>query len=184
MASMSEPTIRVFPLGVPWQTFDPFLFCVHHDDAYPAGNEQMGPAAGELSRAVSESVPLAMFAFFEHFPFVTLVQGIAVVVVAIFFATSSDSASLVVDMLCTGTEKPGPVRQRVFWGVAEGAVAVMLIVLAGDLGLTALQQVITVVGLPIFCLVSLMIPSIIMGFHIEDIDHVTVGRRPKLEQFD
>ncbi len=32
-----------FPLGFPWRTFDPFLFCVHHDDAYPAGNEAMGP---------------------------------------------------------------------------------------------------------------------------------------------
>jgi choline/carnitine/betaine transport len=146
--------------------------------------EQMGPAAGALSQAVGDSVPLAMFAFFENFPLATFVQGIAIVVVAIFFATSSDSASLVVDMLCTGEAEPGPVRQRVFWGVAEGTVAVMLIILAGDLGLTALQQVITVVGLPIFCLVFMMIPSIIMGFQIEDIDHVTVGRRPKLHQFE
>ena len=30
-------------LGFPWETVDPFLFCVHHDDAYPAGNPQMGP---------------------------------------------------------------------------------------------------------------------------------------------
>ncbi|MFO0573885.1 MAG: pirin family protein [Polyangia bacterium] len=33
------------PLGFPWETADPFLFCVHHDDAYPAGNERLGPAA-------------------------------------------------------------------------------------------------------------------------------------------
>src|SRR5688500_9313261 len=50
MASMSEPILRVFPLGMPWQTFDPFLFCVHHDDAYPAGNEQLGPAASLAGR--------------------------------------------------------------------------------------------------------------------------------------
>ena len=37
--------IGVIPLGFPWATVDPFLFCAHHDDAYPAGNEQMGPAA-------------------------------------------------------------------------------------------------------------------------------------------
>jgi len=30
---------------VPWQTFDPFLFCVYHQDQYPAGNERLGPAA-------------------------------------------------------------------------------------------------------------------------------------------
>ena len=59
----------------------------------------------------------------------------------------------------------------------------MLIVLAGDAGLTALQQVITVVGLPIFILVSMMIPSIIKGFALEDIDHVSIGKRPKLDDF-
>jgi len=59
----------------------------------------------------------------------------------------------------------------------------MLIVLAGDAGLTALQEVITVVGLPIFCLVSMMIPSIIRGFALEEIDHITIGKRPELEEF-
>ena len=34
----------IAPLGFPWPTPDPFLFCVHHDDAYPAGNDRMGPA--------------------------------------------------------------------------------------------------------------------------------------------
>ncbi|HSR59739.1 MAG TPA: pirin family protein [Robiginitalea sp.] len=38
-------TTRIFPLGFPWQTADPFLFCVHHLDTYPAGNEEMGPDA-------------------------------------------------------------------------------------------------------------------------------------------
>ncbi|HEX8106471.1 MAG TPA: pirin family protein, partial [Kofleriaceae bacterium] len=37
--------LSVAPLGFQWPTLDPFLFCVHHDDAYPAGNEQLGPAA-------------------------------------------------------------------------------------------------------------------------------------------
>lgn len=42
---MASPVLEVAPLGFPWATVDPFLFCVHHDDAYPAGNEQLGPAA-------------------------------------------------------------------------------------------------------------------------------------------
>ncbi|MGB6180679.1 MAG: BCCT family transporter, partial [Rhodococcus sp. (in: high G+C Gram-positive bacteria)] len=62
----------------------------------------IGGDGGPISDAVAESVPLAMFAFFDNFPAATLVQGIAVAVVALFFATSSDSASLVVDMLCSG----------------------------------------------------------------------------------
>ncbi|WP_282601745.1 BCCT family transporter [Paracoccus sp. PARArs4] len=146
--------------------------------------EAMGAQAGTISAAVSESIPLAMFAFFEQLPFAHLMQGLAVIVVAIFFATSSDSASLVVDMLCSGSQKAGPVHQRVFWGLAEGLIAAMLIVLAGEAGLTALQQVITVVGLPIFILVFMMIPALIRGFGAEDIDHITIGRRPELSEFE
>ncbi|TQS70488.1 BCCT family transporter [Rhodobacteraceae bacterium] len=185
-------TIREFVFGV---LLAPSLFtlvwfsifgwqAMEFDGIGLAAREAMGDSAGQISAAVADSVPLAMFAFFENLPLTGLIQGIAVVVVAIFFATSSDSASLVVDMLCTGTAEPGPVHQRVFWGVAEGLVAVMLILLAGDQGLTALQQVITVVGLPIFVLVSMMIPSLIRGFAAEDIDHVTIGKRPKLSEFD
>ena len=40
----------IAPLSFPWQTPDPFLFCVHHDDAYPAGNERMGPAVSLAGR--------------------------------------------------------------------------------------------------------------------------------------
>ncbi len=40
------------PLGFPWFTQDPFLFCVHHDDAYPAGNDQLGPAASLAGRNI------------------------------------------------------------------------------------------------------------------------------------
>ena len=144
----------------------------------------MGAEAGRISQAVAESVPLAMFAFFAELPWATFMQGLAVLVVAIFFATSSDSASLVVDMLCTGTQKPGPVRQRVFWGLAEGAIAATLILLAGEAGLVALQQVITVVGLPIFVLVCMMIPALIKGFAAEDIAHINIGKRPELSEFD
>ncbi len=43
-----DPVLQSVPLGPQWPTIDPFLFCAHHDDAYPAGNEQLGPVA-ELS---------------------------------------------------------------------------------------------------------------------------------------
>ena len=143
-----------------------------------------GPRRGQHQQRRQRIRPLAMFAFFAELPWAPLMQGLAVLVVAIFFATSSDSASLVVDMLCTGTAEPGPVRQRVFWGLAEGAIAGTLILLAGEAGLTALQEVITVVGLPIFLLVSMMIPALIRGFAAEEIDHITIGKRPALSEFD
>src|SRR5262249_55535630 len=51
--TMSEDLVlRRVPLGFPWQTADPFLFCVHHLDLYPAGNEAMGPAASLEGREI------------------------------------------------------------------------------------------------------------------------------------
>lgn len=185
-------TIREFVFGV---LLAPSLFTIiwfsifgwqamAMDGLGQAARTAMAADAGAISRAVSESVPLAMFAFFEELPWAPVMQGFAVLVVAIFFATSSDSASLVVDMLCSGSPVAGPVHQRVFWGLAEGIIAATLIALAGEAGLSALQEVITVVGLPIFLLVCMMIPSLIRGFAAEDIDHVTIGKRPALSEFD
>ena len=51
---MSAQKITVKPLRTPWETLDPFLFCVHHDDAYPAGNEVMGPAASLAGRDLGQ----------------------------------------------------------------------------------------------------------------------------------
>jgi len=48
------PVIRVQPLGFPWPVFDPFPFCVHHDDAYPAANAQHGPAASLSGRDMGQ----------------------------------------------------------------------------------------------------------------------------------
>ena len=42
---VSDPVLHTVPLGMPWQTTDPFLFCVHHRDRYPAANEYLGPDA-------------------------------------------------------------------------------------------------------------------------------------------
>jgi redox-sensitive bicupin YhaK (pirin superfamily) len=51
---MSDPVLQVVPLGAQWPTIDPFLFCAHHDDAYPAGNDQLGPAASLAGRPLGQ----------------------------------------------------------------------------------------------------------------------------------
>ena len=49
----SEKILSIDPIrGVPWQTFDPFLFCVYHQDAYPAGNDRLGPVASLSGRNI------------------------------------------------------------------------------------------------------------------------------------
>jgi quercetin 2,3-dioxygenase len=50
----SDPLLSIAPLAFPWQTADPFLFCVHHEDAYPAGNDQLGPAASLAGRDLGQ----------------------------------------------------------------------------------------------------------------------------------
>ena len=49
---MSKHILDVAKLGFPWHTADPFLFCVHHDDAYPKGNDELGPAASLTGRNI------------------------------------------------------------------------------------------------------------------------------------
>ncbi|MUL41373.1 BCCT family transporter [Streptomonospora sp. PA3] len=149
-------TIREFifgVLGLP-TAFTIVWFSVFGLSAF---NIQMDGPGGLVREVVEQNdIPGALFAFLENYPLTTLVSGFAVVIVAIFFTTSSDSASLVVDMLCSGTENAGPVRQRVFWAVTEGVVAATLLVATGQSGLDALSEVIIVVGLPFFVMGFLM----------------------------
>lgn len=50
----NHPVVQVKPLGFPWETMDPFLFCAYHDDAYPRANADMGPAASLAGRAIGQ----------------------------------------------------------------------------------------------------------------------------------
>jgi len=54
MSTVDPAIVRVQPLGFPWETIDPFLFCVHHDDAYPKGNARLGPDAPLAGRDLGQ----------------------------------------------------------------------------------------------------------------------------------
>jgi choline/glycine/proline betaine transport protein len=104
-----------------------------------------------IGDAVQQSVPAGVFAMLEQLPVAGITAVVATICVALFFVTSSDSASLVVDMIASGGNPDPPVRQRVFWAVLEGVCAATLL-LAG--GLKALQTAALTTALP-FCLVIL-----------------------------
>src|SRR5690606_23799932 len=76
---------------------------------------------------------------------------LAMLLVAVFFITSSDSGSFVVDMLTSGGNPNPPVAQRIFWASLEGLIAIMLLLTGG---LAALQAGAVSMGLP-FALVLL-----------------------------
>ena len=80
----------------------------------------------------------------EQLPLATITSFIGIVLVIVFFVTSSDSGSLVIDTITAGGKVDAPVAQRVFWAAFEGLVAIALL-LGG--GLAALQAAAISTGL-------------------------------------
>ena len=125
-------------------------------------------AKGGMADAVSSNIPRSLFFFLEKLPsasgysnfpiwLISLISLLATLVIITFFVTSSDSGSLVIDMITAGGKPNPPVAQRIFWAVTEGLVAAALLV-AG--GLSALQTAAIATGLPFAILLLLMIFSL------------------------
>jgi len=104
-----------------------------------------GTGGADILSAVNEDVATAMFVMLDALPLAGVLCTVAVILVAVFFITSSDSGSLVVDHLTSGGKLDSPTGQRVFWAVMEGAIAAVLL-LGG--GLTTLQTAAVTTGLP------------------------------------
>ncbi|MDZ7835485.1 MAG: BCCT family transporter [Alkalibacterium sp.] len=104
------------------------------------------------------------FALVENLPLSNVLSLVGIILVVVFFVTSSDSGSLVVDHLTSGGKLDSPVPQRVFWAVMEGVVAATLLVGGG---LTALQTASIVTGLPFTIILLVMIYSLYLGLRQE-----------------
>lgn len=101
--------------------------------------------------AAGAELPLQLFAMLDALPLAQISSFIAIILVVVFFVTSSDSGSLVIDTIAAGGKVNAPTPQRVFWCTFEGLVAIALI-LGG--GLVALQAMAVSTGFP-FTLVLL-----------------------------
>ena len=106
-----------------------------------------------ITQAVSENVATAIYKLLEKHPFVTLSSVLAILLVASFFVTSSDSGSMVVDTLTSGGRHEAPKVQKIFWASMEGMIASILLLYGG---LTALQSATTITGLA-FALILVVI---------------------------
>jgi choline/glycine/proline betaine transport protein len=90
----------------------------------------------------------SLFNLLDTMPAGRVVIGVAVLLIVLFFVTSSDSASYVVDMLASGGDPNPPTWSRVFWAAVEGVVAIALLLAGAGHGLTILQNVSVVIALP------------------------------------
>ena len=137
-------TIREFVTGVMLvPTLVTFLWLTIFGDT---GIQMILNGNGNAIRSAAENnIPTALFALLAEFPLASVSSGIATFVVITFFVTSSDSGSLVIDIITSGGNQNPPVAQRIFWAITEGAVAATLL-LAGGLG--ALQTAAITTALP------------------------------------
>lgn len=130
----------------------------------------MVDGATQLVDAVAADSSVAIFQFLENLPMSTITSGLATALVVVFFVTSSDSGSLVIDMLTTKGEEESPVWQRIFWALAEGIVAIALL-LAGGLG--ALQAATIASALPFTFIMILMCWGMVRAMRLEVVKRVS-----------
>lgn len=116
----------------------------------------MEAAGVPLSEAVQANPAVAVYSMLEVLPWAELSSFLTAVAVIIFFVSSSDSASYVVDMLTSGGDPDPPVWQRVFWATAEGLTAGTILYAGGVQALKALQAGVISLALP-FCVLMLLL---------------------------
>lgn len=119
------------------------------------------------------ALEVKLFVMFDVMPIARITSLIGIVLVAVFFITSSDRGALVIDGITAGGKDDGPIARSVFWCVFEGLVAIALL-LGG--GLTALQSMVVTTGFPFAFVLLLMCVSTYLGLRSE---LPAAGRAPR-----
>lgn len=140
-------TVREFLLAV---LLIPSLACVLWMTVF--GTTAIQQFIGGYEDVANAALPLQLFTMLDVLPWAQVTSFIGIVLVVVFFVTSSDSGSLVIDTIAAGGKVNAPTPQRIFWCTFEGLVAIALI-FGG--GLIALQAMAVSAGLP-FTIVLLM----------------------------
>lgn len=125
------------------------------------GGTAVGQLIGDGFTGVQDAaLELKLFAMLGQLPLTEISSFIGIVLVVVFFVTSSDSGSLVIDTITAGGKVNAPVPQRAFWAIMEGVVAIALL-LGG--GLVALQAMAVSTGLPFTIVLLVGCVSIVKG---------------------
>ncbi|KUF07202.1 choline transporter [Leucobacter sp. G161] len=135
--------------------------------------------AGDLVEDGTVNIDSVLFKILGDLPFGTIFSIVGIILVAIFFITSSDSGSLVVDMLASGGHPNPPAWSRILWAVIEGLVAIALL-LAG--GLKSLQAAALATALPFSVILLLMAFATLKALRIDDKVLERAERTQRLER--
>ncbi|MEF1299834.1 BCCT family transporter, partial [Vibrio parahaemolyticus] len=117
-----------------------------------------------------------MLVMYDAMPFAEITSVVGIVLVVVFFITSSDSGSLVIDTIAAGGKVDAPTPQRVFWCTFEGLVAIALM-LGG--GLAAAQAMAVTTGLPFTIVLLVATVSLIKGLMDEPRPSTKVVKKDK-----
>jgi len=129
--------------------------------------DQVVQGVGSLGVNGLTDVPMAMFQMLDELPMSSVLSFLAVVLVLVFFITSSDSGSLVIDSITAGGKVDAPVPQRIFWATVEGSIAAALLWIGGTEAIQALQAGAVSTGLPFTLVLLLMCVSLLLGLRTE-----------------
>ncbi len=130
------------------------------------GVDQAMQGIGSLADGIKDS-SLTLFHMLENLPMSGITSFLGIVLVLVFFITSSDSGSLVIDSITSGGKVEAPVAQRVFWASAEGFIAAVLLIVGGSDALSALQAAAVTTGLPFTVVLLLICVSLAKGLNHE-----------------
>ncbi|WP_339647570.1 BCCT family transporter [uncultured Salegentibacter sp.] len=172
-------TIREFVLGV---LLVPSLVTFFWLSAFGSVSIQEA-LGGDMSiiDAVNDDIATALFVFFEDYPLSMVINVVAVILIAGFFITSSDSGSLVIDSLTSGGKIDAPKGQRIFWAVTEGTVAAVLLIGGG---LQALQTATIVTGLPFAVILLIMCYSLYKGLKEDLVEMQDKKEQKEMENYE
>ncbi|MFT7456338.1 MAG: BCCT family betaine/carnitine transporter [Marinobacter maritimus] len=129
--------------------------------------DQVVNKVGELGANGLTDISLTLFQVYDALSFGSAISVLSIVLILIFFVTSSDSGSLVIDSITSGGKIDAPIPQRIFWATVEGAIAAALLWIGGKEALQALQSGVVVTALPFTFVLLLMCVSLIKGLNSE-----------------
>ncbi|MEH6445007.1 MAG: BCCT family transporter [Oceanospirillaceae bacterium] len=136
------------------------------------GTIWMGPFGGEaVSQVIADATApvasvaqeLKLFVMVQELPLANVLSMIGIILVLVFFITSADSGSLVIDSTTAGGKENAPVIQKIFWCSFEGLIAIVLLLVGGSEALGTLQAMAVSTGLPFTLVLLAMSLSLYLG---------------------